>query len=67
LTDVLYNASVYKDDKENVFGVFAAVRDVLRNSQILVAAKRHHQCQKTDQHGQNKSHNKNTQHSFIGM
>jgi PAS domain S-box-containing protein len=28
LTDVLYNASVYKDDKENVLGVFAAARDV---------------------------------------
>jgi len=28
LTDVLYNASVYKDDKDNVLGVFAAARDV---------------------------------------
>lgn len=28
LTDVLYNASVYKDDKGNVIGVFAAARDV---------------------------------------
>ncbi len=28
LTDVLYNASVYKDDKGNVLGVFAAARDV---------------------------------------
>lgn len=27
LTDVLYNASVYKDDKGNVLGVFAAARD----------------------------------------
>jgi hypothetical protein len=26
LTDVLYNASVYKDDKGNVLGVFAAAR-----------------------------------------
>ena len=28
LTDVSYNASVYKDDKGNVIGVFAAVRDI---------------------------------------
>ena len=28
LTDVLYNASVYKDNKGNVLGVFAAARDV---------------------------------------
>jgi len=28
ITDVLYNASVYKDDKGNVRGVFAAARDV---------------------------------------
>ena len=28
LTDVLYNASVYKDDKGNVLGVFAAARDI---------------------------------------
>jgi PAS domain S-box-containing protein len=28
LTDVSYNASVYKDDKGNVLGVFAAARDV---------------------------------------
>ena len=28
LTDVLYNASVYKDDDGNVLGVFAAARDV---------------------------------------
>jgi PAS domain S-box-containing protein len=28
LTDVLYNATVYKDDKGNVLGVFAAARDV---------------------------------------
>ncbi len=28
LTDVLYNASVYKDDKGKVLGVFAAARDV---------------------------------------
>ncbi len=28
ITDVLYNASVYKDDKGRVLGVFAAARDV---------------------------------------
>ncbi len=28
ITDVLYNASVYKDDRGNVLGVFAAARDV---------------------------------------
>ncbi|MDO9000015.1 MAG: PAS domain S-box protein [Bacteroidota bacterium] len=28
LTDVLYNASVYKDTKGNILGVFAAARDV---------------------------------------
>jgi PAS domain S-box-containing protein len=28
LTDVLYNASVYKDDKGNVLGVFGAARDI---------------------------------------
>ncbi|PQB07337.1 hypothetical protein BST83_09320 [Polaribacter filamentus] len=28
LTDVSYNASIYKDDKGNVLGVFAAARDV---------------------------------------
>jgi len=65
LTDVLYNASVYKDEKGNVLVMFAAVRFVLRNFHILVAAKCHHQCRKTDQHGQ-KSHDKNTQHSFFG-
>ena len=33
LTDVLYNASVYKDDKENVLGVFAAARDITAQKQ----------------------------------
>jgi PAS domain S-box-containing protein len=28
LTDVLYNASVYKDDRQEVLGVFAAARDI---------------------------------------
>ncbi len=33
LTDVLYNASVYKDDKGKVLGVFAAARDVTDSKQ----------------------------------
>jgi PAS domain S-box-containing protein len=32
-TDVLYNASVYKDDKGNVLGVFAVARDVTERKQ----------------------------------
>ncbi len=34
LTDVLYNASVYKDDIGNVLGVFAAARDVTEQTRI---------------------------------
>jgi PAS domain S-box-containing protein len=33
LTDVLYNASVYKNDKGNVLGIFAAARDVTTQKQ----------------------------------
>ena len=44
LTDVLYIAPLPKDGNGNVLGVFAAARDVLRNSAILEAAKRQHQC-----------------------
>jgi PAS domain S-box-containing protein len=33
ITDVLYNASVYKDDKGKVLGVFAAARDVTDRKQ----------------------------------
>src|SRR6185295_4159047 len=33
ITDVLYNASVYKDDKGKVLGVFAAARDVTAQKQ----------------------------------
>src|SRR5438309_265650 len=36
LTDVLYNASVYRDDKDNVLGVFAAARDVTVRKQASV-------------------------------
>jgi len=39
LTDVLYNASVYKDDKGNVLGVFAAARDVTDQKRILEELK----------------------------
>ncbi|OFY72087.1 MAG: hypothetical protein A3G23_06910 [Bacteroidetes bacterium RIFCSPLOWO2_12_FULL_37_12] len=34
LTDVLYNASVYKDDKGNVLGVFAAARDITKQKEV---------------------------------
>ena len=34
LTDVLYNASVYKDVEGNVLGVFAAARDITARKQI---------------------------------
>jgi len=34
LTDVLYNASVYKDDKGNVLGVFAAARDITKQKSV---------------------------------
>ncbi|HLE56793.1 MAG TPA: PAS domain S-box protein, partial [Rhodothermia bacterium] len=33
ITDVLYNASIYKDDKGAVLGVFAAARDVTERKQ----------------------------------
>jgi PAS domain S-box-containing protein len=39
LTDVLYNASVYKDDKGNVLGVFAAARDVTAQKQASLYAR----------------------------
>ncbi len=35
IMDVLYNATVYKDDKGNVIGVFAAARDVTESKRIL--------------------------------
>lgn len=34
LTDVLYNASVYKDDKGNVFGAIAALRDITDQKKV---------------------------------
>ncbi|TXD46869.1 PAS domain S-box protein [Polaribacter sp. IC073] len=39
LTDVLYNASVYKDDKGNVLGVFASARDVTAQKQASQYAR----------------------------
>jgi PAS domain S-box-containing protein len=35
LTDVLYNASVYKDVSANVLGVFAAARDVTASERVM--------------------------------
>lgn len=35
LTDVLYNASVYKDTRGNVLGVFAAARDVTEQKRVM--------------------------------
>jgi PAS domain S-box-containing protein len=39
LADVLYNASVYKDEKGNVLGVFAAARDVTKSKQASQYAR----------------------------
>src|SRR5512136_1475548 len=35
LVDVLYNASVYKDIRGNVLGVFAAARDVTESKRVM--------------------------------
>ncbi len=35
LVDVLYNASVYKDSRGNVLGVFAAARDVTESKRVM--------------------------------
>ncbi len=35
MTDVLYNASVYKDTGGNVLGVFAAARDVTESKRVM--------------------------------
>ena len=40
LTDVLYNASVYKDAQGNVLGVFAAARDITDRKKAEVLARR---------------------------
>jgi PAS domain S-box-containing protein len=39
IMDVLYNASVYKDDKGNILGVFAAARDVTEQKQASQYAR----------------------------
>src|SRR5712692_2394672 len=39
LTDVLYNASVYRDENNNVLGVFAAARDVTAQKQASQYAR----------------------------
>jgi PAS domain S-box-containing protein len=39
IMDVLYNASVYKDDRGNVLGVFAAARDVTEQKQASQYAR----------------------------
>ena len=41
LTDVLYNASIYKDMRGNVVGVFAAARDVTLLKQTEAELRRH--------------------------
>lgn len=40
LTDVLYNASVYKNDKGTVLGVFAAARDVTEQKKAVEKIKK---------------------------
>jgi PAS domain S-box-containing protein len=39
LTDVLYNASVYRDERGNVLGIFAAARDVTAQKQASQYAR----------------------------
>jgi PAS domain S-box-containing protein len=39
LTDVLYNASVYRDERGNVLGIFAAARDVTTQKQASQYAR----------------------------
>jgi len=41
LTDVLYNAAVYKDSQGNVLGVFAAARDVTERKRIEEELDKH--------------------------
>ncbi|HEX8546961.1 MAG TPA: PAS domain S-box protein, partial [Cytophagaceae bacterium] len=40
LTDVLYNASIYKDNVGNVLGIFAAARDITETKQASQYARR---------------------------
>ena len=41
LTDVLYNASVYKDTHGNVLGVFAAARDITERKRVEAELAKH--------------------------
>jgi PAS domain S-box-containing protein len=41
LTEVLYNAAIYRDDKGRVAGVFAAARDVTRANAIAAELEQH--------------------------
>jgi PAS domain S-box-containing protein len=43
VTDVLYNASVYRDDQGNVLGVFAAARDITERKQAEAELQLYHQ------------------------
>lgn len=40
VTPVLYNASIYKDESDNVIGIFAAARDITQQRQIINEQKR---------------------------
>jgi PAS domain S-box-containing protein len=48
LTDVLYNASVYKDARGNVLGVFAAARDMTaqKRAETEIAEQRHKELER---------------------
>jgi PAS domain S-box-containing protein len=39
ITDVLYNASIYKDEKGNVLGVIASAHDITKSKQALFYAR----------------------------
>ena len=41
ITEVLYNASIYRDEAGNVAGVFAAARDVTRLNELVAELERH--------------------------
>ena len=41
ITEVLFNASIYRDESGNVAGVFAAARDVTRLNELVAELERH--------------------------
>lgn len=41
VTEVLFNASIYRDESGNVAGVFAAARDVTRLNELVAELERH--------------------------